>query len=382
MKAGTTIRKIIFITVWLCIGAGMFTLLMAAISKKNKGRCNGYTIVINGVEANYFIDEEEVEALLKKSAKGDIRGQQVSSLNLHAMETALERNTWISNAELYIDNQDELHVTVTEKEPVARIFTTAGSSFYIDKSGNRMPLSDKLSARVPVFTGFPVLKKMTGADSVLSDRVTRAANYIIHDPFWLAQVAQIDIAADRTIEMIPVLGNHVVKMGEGEDIERQFARLMVFYKQVMSRTGLDHYKVINVQYAGQVVASRFAGDPKVDSVQLRKNVEKLLQLSRDAENDTVTRVLPVLQPPMEPDAADDLSREDSRTVATTNNAKDPDPVPLKPVSAAKPAEKKTAPAAGQVKANPKPVQGSKPAFRKPRAVMPPKGTEDPDRGYN
>ncbi len=359
----------------------MFTLLMAAISKKNKGRCSGYTISINGVETNYFIDQKDVEALLKKSAKGDIKGQPLSSLSLHDMETALERNTWISNAELYFDNQGELHVTVTEKEPVARIFTTAGNSYYIDKSGNRMPLSDKLSARVPVFTGYPGMKKMTGADSLLLGRVTAAANYILHDPFWLAQVAQIDIAPDRSLEMIPVVGNHVVKMGEGDHIERQFSRLMAFYKQVMSRTGFDRYKVINVQYAGQVVASRFAGDQRVDSVQLRKNVENLLQLSRDAENDTVTRVLPVLQPPMEPDAADDLLREDSKPPATATNVKDPDPVPLKPVSAAKPAEKKKVPAAEQKKTNPGPVV-NKPAVRKPRALMPPKINEDAAGGYN
>ncbi|MBI3137282.1 MAG: hypothetical protein HYZ15_01720 [Sphingobacteriales bacterium] len=381
MKAGTTIRKIIFITVWLCIGAGMFTLLMAAISKKNKGLCNGYTIVISGVETNYFIDRKEVETLLKKSAKGDIKGQLVSSLSLHDMETALERNSWISNAELYIDNQGMLHVTVTEKEPVARIFTTAGRSFYIDKSGKRMPLSDQLSARVPVFTGYPEIKKMTAADSVLLDHITRAANYILQDPFWLAQVAQIDIEPDRTIEMIPVVGNHVVKMGEGDHIERQFSRLMAFYKQVMSRTGFDRYKVINVQYAGQVLASRFAGDPKVDSVQLRKNVENLLRLSRDAENDTVTRTLPVLQPPMEPDAADDLVLEDSKPPVTATNLKNPDPVPLKPVSAAKPADKRETPAAEQRKTNPKPVV-NKPAVRKPRALMPPKIKEDPAGGYN
>lgn len=45
---------------------------------------------------------------------------------------------------------------------------------------------------------------------------------------------------------------------------------MVFYKQVLSKTGFDKYKVIDVQYKGQVVASKYAGNAKVDSVQLRK----------------------------------------------------------------------------------------------------------------
>ncbi len=60
----------------------------------------------------------------------------------------------------------------------------------------------------------------------------------MNDPFWMAQVAQIDITAERTFEMTPVVGNHLVKLGNGEDMDKKFHRLMVFYKQVLSKTGL------------------------------------------------------------------------------------------------------------------------------------------------
>ena len=77
------------------------------------------------------------------------------------MENLLEENVWVKDAQLYFDNKDVLHVTVKEREPIARIFTTAGKSFYIDEEEQTMQLSDKLSAKVPVFTGFPD-KKNTG----------------------------------------------------------------------------------------------------------------------------------------------------------------------------------------------------------------------------
>ena len=56
---------------------------------------------------------------------------------------------------MWFDNRNVLHVEVYEREPIARIFTTAGNSFYIDSTERKLPLSDKMSARVPVFTGFP-----------------------------------------------------------------------------------------------------------------------------------------------------------------------------------------------------------------------------------
>lgn len=364
-----------FITVWLCIGAGMLTLLLAAISKKNKGRCKDYTITLNGVQNNFFIDEKDVEQLLMKATKGNIRGEQIASFKLHELEVMLEHNTWIDNAELYFDNRDVLHITITEKEPVARVFTTAGNSFYIDSLGRKMPLSDKLSARVPVFTGFPDKKKLNASDSLLLNNIRVAANYIMNDPFWMSQVSQIDITADRDFEMIPVVGNHLVKLGNGENIDKKFHRLLLFYKQVLSKTGFDKYKVIDVQYKGQVVVSKYAGDAKIDSVQLRRNVEKLLRQSVEAENDTVIRAMPPLVK-LETDSASapDPALQDNNQINPKSNDS---PNPVKSF-VSKPGEKKTD--------NPKPVKNDKPKppekKKEPKAVMPKKPVEDANGGYN
>lgn len=259
----------------------MVSLLLAAISNKNKEHCKGYQVVIKGAQNNLFIDQTDVEQLLMNSTESKIKGKLVTSFNLHELELVLKGNEWIEEAELYFDNRDVLHVTVIEKEPVARIFTTKGNSFYIDSAGLIMPLSEKVSARVPVFTGFPGKKELSSKDSLLLNDVRVTANFIMKDSFWMSQVAQIDIVNEENFEMIPVIGNHLVKLGNGENIAKKFNRLLVFYKQVLSKTGFDKYKVIDVQYKGQVLASNNSGISKVDSVMLRKNVEKLLQLVKN-----------------------------------------------------------------------------------------------------
>lgn len=373
MNARTTIRKILFVTIWLCIGGGMFTLLLAAISKKNRGLCRDYRIVLNGAEKNFFIDTKDVEAMLVKATKGPIRGTAVSAFNLNELEGLLKKNEWISDAELYFDNQDVLHVSITEREPVARIFTMTGRSFYIDSTGLQMPLSDKLSARVPVFTGFPDRMGITGRDSVLLQDVKMTANYIVRHPFWLSQVAQIDITPERKMEMIPVVGNHLVRLGDGEHIDAKFNRLMIFYQQVLSRTGFEKYKLIDVQYKGQVVVSRYAGDPRVDSVQLRRNVEKLLSQSIEAANDTVIKAMPPLVQ-LEADSvlAPDPSLQDKPAIET---GKEANPVPVKSVLPQKDVKKD----------KPKPVKKVKEGretIKEPRAVMPKKPAEDENGGYN
>jgi cell division protein FtsQ len=118
-----------------------------------------------------------------------------------------------------------------------------------------LPLSDKFSAKLPVFTGFPVMgKKLSNADSSLVRQVAQVGGYLLQDPFWMAQVAQVDILPTHRFEMIPVVGNHVIEFGDGADCNQKFNRLMIFYRQVLSKTGMDRYNRINVQYAGQIVA--------------------------------------------------------------------------------------------------------------------------------
>jgi len=123
------------------------------------------------------------------------------------------------------------------------------------------------------------------------------AQYIFSDPFWMAQVAQVDITTERNFEMIPVVGNHLVKLGNGENIDKKFHRLFVFYKEVLSKTGFAKYKVIDVQYAGQVIALKQSDEAKVDSVQLRKNVEKLLRQAQQPQTDTITTTKPLTEKP-------------------------------------------------------------------------------------
>ncbi|MBS1654563.1 MAG: hypothetical protein JSU05_06950 [Bacteroidetes bacterium] len=338
MNTKKTIRKVLLISFWVLVGTGMLTLLAAAITKRNKELCKGYSISIGGVKNNLFVDEKDITKLLMAGTNGKVKGEPMVSFNLMALENLLEDNVWVKDAQLYFDNQDILHVSITEREPVARIFTESGKTFYIDSSLHQMPLSDKMSARVPVFTSFTDKKILNAADSAVLSDIKKTALFILNDPFWMAQVEQIDITTDQNFEMIPTVGNHTVKLGNGDDIEKKFHRLMVFYKDVLSKTGFDKYSIVDVEYAGQVVGTRKGtGKQVVDSAQLRLNVDKLLQESRQMQADT-SMIAPQAKPekPSEPaDANTDIPPVEPETATTPTVApatmnhpvSNPDPKP-------------------------------------------------------
>lgn len=265
-------------------------LLIAAAGKQKRNTCKDYVVTIKGNrDESFFLDKSEIIRLLKVAAKGNIKGQSKESFNLQEMEDLLENNMWIKDAQLYFDNKDALHVVVAEREPVARIFTSSGKSFYIDADEKGIPLSENLSTRLPVFTNVPDKKDRTNKDSLLISDIRTTAQFISADPFWKSQVAQVDIVrsdADGSwqFEMVPLIGNHIVKLGDGGDIDKKFNRLFIFYKEILSRTGFDKYKTIDVRFAGQVIGGK-SENPKVDSVQLRRNVEQLLEQIKKIEQE-------------------------------------------------------------------------------------------------
>jgi len=277
VKIKKSIKKAFLIAAWLVVCSGMLTLLIAANQKTQDHVCKKVIITINGNGEKYSIDKGDIMRLLQTATHSKLLQQPVSAFNIANLENFLKEDTWIGDANIYFDSQDVMHVLVSENEPVARIFTASGASFYIDSAARRMPLLPKVSMRLPVFTNYPDRIRPNAKDSALVAGVKSLALFINKDAFWSAQIAQIDIAEAGTFEAIPMIGNHIIKMGKADHIDQKFKRLFLFYKQVLSKTGFDKYKVLNIEFDNQVVATRNGAASAIDSVQLQRNVQALLQ---------------------------------------------------------------------------------------------------------
>jgi cell division protein FtsQ len=285
-------RRIFANILWSLLGLATVVLLGAAMSLKQNKLCKGVNINIRGAQSNFFIDKAEINSILEKLSGGTLTGKTLSAFNLAAVENTLKKNQWIKNAELFFDNNELLRVDVTERDPVARIFTNTGSSFYLDTTLTALPLSDKSSARVPVFSNFPAQKDgLTKADSILLTEVKNISNYILKDPFWMAQIDQIDITPERTFEMIPKVGNQIIVFGKADNYEEKFKNLLIFYKQVATKVGWNTYSKINVQYKGQVVAVRRGTEDIVqDLLRTKQIMESIVANAQRQAGDSIKNI--------------------------------------------------------------------------------------------
>ncbi len=328
MNTKATIRKILFIAFWVVIGGGMLTLLIAAIGKNKQELCSDFSISVKSYKENYFVNETEITKLLKAALGSEVKGRKISEINLDQLEQLLKDNIWISEAEVWFDNRNVLRISVIERDPVARIFTTDGVSYYLDSSLVRLPLSEKISARLPVFTSFPGGETLKAKDSMLLLDIKNTAIYILNDPFLMSQVSQIDIVNEEKFEMIPVVGDHLVKLGDGKYIDKKFKRLITFYKQVLSKSGFNTYSIVDVQYAGQVIGTKRGKEKReVDMVRLRMNVENLLNKVQRMQADSANNRIPSIEKPINDEKKTNLS---NTTIPSTDpNAVKTTSIPLK-----------------------------------------------------
>ncbi len=400
-KKRYSIKKILLAIMWLGISAAVSVLLVAAIRKNDAAKCREVEVKIFGIEAEEkFVDEKDVLLTINTICGENPVGKTSGTFNLRKIETELQKSDWIKSAQLFFDNANILQVKIYERAPVARVFTVNGRSFYIDTALKMLPLSDKLSARLPVFTGFPSDNiVLSAADSSLLQDVRDISLAIQKDSFRMAMIEQVDITAQRSFEMIPKIGTQLIVFGDAENAEAKFEKLKLFYKNIIVKTGWNKYSVINVQYKNQVVAKiRGQEDKTADSVRTLQMMQLIAANAARMAEDSAQTIVPdnstntadssmiqqsiqrednievsnatfgdPLQPENPPVVKKPVANPLPSAKPSVVKAETPKPVPVKPKPAVvKPAVKNPVPL--------KKTTETKPSINanKPKVVMPPK----------
>jgi len=252
MTIPTHITNWIIRIVWILFGIAVIVLFGAAIQFKKKQVCTSINIEISGAEKHMFIDELDVKELV--NAQGEVIGLPIHTLSLRKLETNVEQNAWVKNAEMFFDNNQVLQIRIEERQPIARIFETSGKSYYIDTALVLLPLSNKLTARVPVFTG--LASQIPKKDTHMLAQVAAMASFVVADSFFTAQIAQININTQRYFELVPSIGEHLVVFGDTTDLKGRFQKLKNFYTQAWFDAGFDKYEQLDLRYRNQIVATQ------------------------------------------------------------------------------------------------------------------------------
>ena len=220
-------------------------LLYAFTSDKNTNR-KVDSLNIEFVDNKYpFLTEENVSKLLIQN-NVKLTGVPKDILDLNELETALNKNPIIKNAEVYMSVNGELTAEIEQKNPIARVNTNA--SYYIDESGSYMPLSSNYSARVPLVTGLIEKNNL--------ENVYKVAKKIHEDDILIKYVTEIHQNNNKTISLSFRQNNFKVYLGEVINMDKKFSNLKAFYQKALKDNTLNTYSIVNLQFDSQVVCTK------------------------------------------------------------------------------------------------------------------------------
>jgi len=254
-------KQIVGNILWSIAGALLILLFIISWRAKEEKKCASVNVELVGENTvALFMDEKEILQIIND--KGIKAGLPIESVNLNELEKNLQSIKWVKHAEMFLDNQQALQIKIEQRIPIARIFTSSGNSFYIDKEGWKLPLKQLTVLRLPVFTGFPSdQEKLSSPDSLLLKDILHFTKAIEQDSFFMAQIAQINMAPNGDFEMVPTVGEHIVLIGTVDNIEDKLNRLYSFYKQVWVQAGVNAYQVLDCRFDHQIVALKKGMQP-------------------------------------------------------------------------------------------------------------------------
>ncbi len=209
--------------------------------------CNEVKINIQEGIVNGFLNADNIKLQLQR-AKLYPLGDAMNQVSTRKIEATLQQNPLVEKVECYKTQNGRVVIDLAQRMPVIRIMADNGDDYYIDEHGNVMP-DTYFSSELAVATG-NIQKGF--AKSTLRD----IGLYLLQHPLWRSQVEQINVLPDHSLELVPRVGNHIVYLGQPEDIEHKFSRLEKFYRYGLPKAGWNKYSYISLEFGNQIICKK------------------------------------------------------------------------------------------------------------------------------
>lgn len=228
---------------------------------KENDVCSKVNITIADENVNGFLNSQEVKKLLDNSHLYPL-SQRISDINPRQIEQALKGMPFVKTAQCYATDDNHVCITITQRTPIVRVKSMNGEDYYIDDNGGVMPNSQYTSDMI-IATG-----------SITRHYACRYVYLLVKelmtDDLWRNQIEQVNILPDKTVELVPRVGNHIINIGQipsapteeerqqavSEFVKTQMHRLELFYREGLKYAGWEKYEYISLEYCNQIVCRK------------------------------------------------------------------------------------------------------------------------------
>ncbi len=223
--------------------------------------CTKVSIDIADETTNGFITPETIKERLEQNRLYPIE-KPLKCIDTRKIEETLKVSPFVKSTECYKTQNGSVNLIITQRMPVVRIKSVNNDDYYIDDQDAIMPNSNYTSDLI-IATGY--INKWFA-----THYVAPLSKAIMMNDLWKNQIEQINVLPDRTIELVPRVGDHIIYLGGlpasndrkkrlqliEEFTNRKLTRLEKFYKYGLSQVGWNKYSYISLEFDNQIICKK------------------------------------------------------------------------------------------------------------------------------
>lgn len=240
MRFKRALKYLLFLVIVLSLG------LVYSFSAKKNNQLNIRDLQIEFEEGNNnFLTFDIVNKLLIQKTDS-IQNKAKSVIDLYDLENEVLTNPYVEESSVFLTVDGVLKTTVKQRNPIARVINK-NESFYIDKNGVKIPLSNLYSARVVLVSN---VKNDEDVKEILPlIRKIKEDNFLSKEIVGIKKMAKNYSFAVRS-------GDYKIDFGTLQNMDIKFKKIKAFYKKALLDETIHNYKRINVKYHNQVVCTK------------------------------------------------------------------------------------------------------------------------------
>ena len=224
----------------------MIFLYSFSMKRNNERMLKSVNISFAEDKDNYFITHEMVNNLLIQNS-GKPLSIKKEKVDLNTLETVLNDHEMIEKAEVFSSIDGSLNAHIKQKTPIVR-FVSDNVKYYLDGKGDRIPLSENFSARVPVVIG-----QINDAEK---SNYVYLFNEIAKDDFLKKSITGLTILPSGSIVMTNRDYDFKIIFGNPIHVDKKLKNYKAFYKHAIKDTLIKNYKSVNLLFTDQVVCKK------------------------------------------------------------------------------------------------------------------------------
>jgi cell division protein FtsQ len=264
------LKKILIFVLWVLFAASFFVMVGFVEVEQQKVICKGLDINFDQADEHSFLTRAEIVKAIYQLMGDSAEGKPMKDISISLIKQRLEENEYISRAIVFATVDGWITVRISQRTPIIRVQNLKGENFYISDDGRMIPVSFKYSARLPVCNGiitetYDTSRDLVPADTSVSDiddkisalqKVYLLGQCLKKNQLIAEQTEQVYINKYGEFELVPLLGDHTVIVGDANDLQEKVDKLGVFYTKALKDKGWNTYKTINIKFKNQVICSK------------------------------------------------------------------------------------------------------------------------------